>query len=746
MVPQKSLESHLTGSADFIEDIDAPGQLYIAFVRSPVAHARVLEIDGGGAEEIEGAVAFFTRSDLEDLLSPGVWREFPLASSEVVYQGQPVAAVVSSERQSLEDCLDAVKVSYDRLPVVSDPVAAVKDKQKWLSTASTNVVSARERGAGHPSEVLRTSPHRLRLRFTLPRISPYPLEGRGMVIERTPEETVVYSSTQSPQILQNFLSGAAVESGPLRVSLAAVGGAFGSKVFPYAEDLASYLVSLRLRRNVKWTPFPGERLVTLTHRPDQTHDVRVGYDDAGRILALTDDVVQDAGAYFGGSAGHSLDQPGLEVGQGSTPMEQMVKMMTGPYRVRDVRVRVKAVATNKVAMGPIRGSGYSVATFVLERVLNVIAGELGLDHFSVRRSNLIGAGSGVYVSPLGLSLPQLRFADLLASVERSKRTRALLRRASSSDAKTLRGLGVSFYLAESAPPSEETVRLELTEGGRLRLFAGVAPSGQGSERTLTSIVSRRLHVSGKEVEVRFGDAMAGHLAVGTTSSRSIVFAGSAAVLACQLLVRRLSARLGRAGGGRVTFEGGVFRFRRRGGGSRELRFGDVAKELGGGLTVVATYRSETPTFSTGCHVSLAEVDRSSGRVRVVDHLSFDDFGTILDRSALKAQVEGGVMQSIGEALQERIVYDRECRLDSAYFVPSILETPRYFGSALGLTTSQHPHGARGAGEAGRIGSLPAIVNAVENALRGVRKGVFLPSIPMEDDSLSAILSERLTVG
>lgn len=688
----------------------------------------------------------FRGSELHDLLKPSVWREYPLADSEVVYQGQPVAAVVSSKKQSLEDCLDCVRVSYEPLPVVSNPGTALTGKVKWLSTASSNLVFAQERKAGRPSDVVRRSPHKLELRFSLPRVSPYPMEGRGMVIERAPGETVVYSSTQSPHVLRQFLSRSLVEGGPVRVIQTAVGGAFGSKMFPYAEDLACYLVSARLRRNVKWIPFPGEKLVTLTHRPDQTHDVQVGYDGAGRILALKDDVLQDAGAYYGGSAGASLETPGMKVGHESTPIEQLVTMITGPYGVKDVKVRVRAVATNKMMMGPIRGSGYAVATFILERVLNVIAGRLGLDQFSVRRANLIRGGSVPYRSPLGLSIPELRFDDVLQAAAKSRATRDIIRRSSSDNGQVLRGFGISFYLAESAPPSAETVRLELTQDGKLRLFSSVAPSGQGSERTLAAMISRRLKVPKSDIELRLGDTATSPLGVGTTTSRSIVYAGSATLMACGVLERHLKERLGGSSQGRRASvsigDDGVFRVRREGGAARRIRLEDVAEELGGDVSVEATYRSETSTFSLGCHVSLVEVDGSTGSIRVLRYLAFDDFGKVLDRSALAAQIEGGAMQSVGEALQESVEYDQEGRLDAQYPIPSVTAAPAFSFSPVHLTASQHLHGAKGAGEAGRIGSLPAIVNAVENALSASEKGIVVQSTPMDSDATWRLLRAK----
>ncbi len=740
--PQKELRSHLTGSATFVEDLSLSDQLHVGFLRSPLAHATITEVDSREARRVEGVVAVFTRPDLQGLLGPNVWREYPQAETEVVYQGQPVAAVVASRRLALEDSLERMKVSYRPLPVVSDPARAVRGKDKWLSTASSNVVLRRESEAGRPAEALKRSPHALNLLFHVPRISPYPIEGRGIAVEHRQTDSIVYSSTQSPHLLQQFLLGSTAEPRPVRVIQTAVGGAFGGKIFPYAEDLITYLISRNLRRNLKWIPLPEERLVTLTHRPDQTHDVQVGYDDSGRILAFRDRVLVDAGAFFGGSAGASLGPPGTEIGHGATAIDQMVAMATGPYAVKDVGVSVTAVATNKVMMGPIRGSGGMVATFILERVLNQIAMRLGLDQFSVRKANLVG-GTSPDRSPFGASRPQLRSLELLERARNSRATQAVLHRASTGAGPTLRGFGLSFYLAESAPPSAETVRLELTKSGKLLLFASVAPTGQGSERTLAAIISRKLHPGRSPVEVLFGDTTTSRLSIGTQSSRSITYAGSAALMACPLLVGRIEKSLAGSARGRitsVTFSAGSFHLRYRDGDSRELDFVGAAKELGAGVAVEATYRSESSTFSLGCHISLAEVDRSTGSVRVLQHLTFDDFGTVLDPSALVAQSEGGTLQSIGEALQEEVGYDQCGQLVGSYVIPSALAKPKFSHTPIRLTTSQHLHGARGAGEAGRIGSLPAMVNAVENALSKARREVFLASTPMTDEPLYAILS------
>jgi carbon-monoxide dehydrogenase large subunit len=742
--PQKELQSHLTGSATFVEDLDVDDELHIGFLRSPLAHARIREIDRSRTNQTKDLVGVFTRPDLETLLLPTVWREYPLAQTEVVYQGQPVAAVVTSERQSLEDCLESMSVSYEPLPVVTDSVSALFDGEKWLTGASSNVVVKRESKAGRADDMMLKSEHVMSLRLNVPRISPFPLEGRGMVIERGPDETVVYSPTQAPNQLQQFLLRATGERKPVRVIQTAVGGAFGGKIFPHAEDLACYLISSKLGRNVKWIPLPEEKLVTLTHRPNQIHDVKVGFDGSGRILALKDWALVDAGAHFEGSAGGSMEDPGTNPKHESVPIDQMVSMMPGPYDIKDVEISVTAVATNKMMMGPIRGSGGMTATFVLERVMNQIALKLGLDQFSVRRANLIRSDSRVHTTLSGEPVPQLRLGDLLARARGSKDTAGLVRRASAGRGTSLRGVGVSFYLAESAPPSTETVRLELTRDGKLCLFTSVAPSGQGSERALESILRSELNPGRSPIDVRFGDTTTSSPGVGTQSSRSITYAGSAALLACPLLVGRIGELLAERFGTEphsVSFRDGVFRVRRKEGESASLDFMGSAAELGEDVAVDATYSSQTSTFSTGCHLSLVEVDSRTGAFRVLAHLAFDDFGKVFDSFALTAQTEGAVLQSVGEALQESIVYNTHGLLKRPYQMPSIGAAPTFSHIPVLLTTSQHLHGARGAGEAGRVGSLPAIINALENALSKTSKKGFIQSIPMDSESVFSLITQ-----
>jgi carbon-monoxide dehydrogenase large subunit len=741
--PRKELQSHLTGSATFVEDLDVDGELHIGFLRSPLAHARIREIDRSRTNQTKELVGVFTRRDLEALLLPSVWREYPLAATEVVYQGQPVAAVVTSERQSLEDCLESISVSYEPLPVVTDSVSALFDGEKWLTSASSNVVVKRESKAGRADDMMLKSAHVMSLRLNVPRISPFPLEGRGMVIERGPDETVVYSPTQAPSQLQQFLLRATGEKEPVRVIQTAVGGAFGGKIFPYAEDLACYLISSKLGRNVKWIPLPEEKLVTLTHRPNQVHDVKVGFEASGKILAFKDWALVDAGAHFEGSAGGSMEDPGTNPRHESVPIDQMVSMMTGPYDIEDVEISVTAVATNKMMMGPIRGSGGMTATFVLERVMNQIALKLGLDQFSVRRANLIRSDSKVHTTLSGAPVPQLRLADLLAKARRSKDTAGLTRAASAGRGAALRGIGVSFYLAESAPPSAETVRLELTKEGGLCLFTSVAPSGQGSERALESILRSELNPGRSPIEVRFGDTTTSSPGVGTQSSRSITYAGSAALMACPLPVGRIGELLAQrfeTEPSSVVFSHGTFHVRGKQGRSLDLGFMGSAAELGEDVAVDATYSSETSTFSSGCHLSLVEVDSSTGAFRVLAHLAFDDFGTVFDSYALTAQTEGAVLQSLGEALQETIEYNAHGLLRHPYRMPSIEVTPRFYHTPVLLTTSQHLHGARGAGEAGRVGSLPAIINALENALSKTSKNGFLQSIPIDSESVLSLIT------
>ena len=320
--------------------------------------------------------------------------------------------------------------------------------------------------------------------------------------------------------------------------------------------------------------------------------------------------------------------------------------------------------------------------------------------------------------------------------------RGLVRRASSARGPRLKGLGVSFYLAESAPPSAETVRLELTKGGKLVLFVGVAPTGQGSELALANIVSSRLHTKRGSVEVRFGDTRTSRPGMGTQSSRSIAYAGSAAMLSCGTLVKRIEERLLSTCGDAtsVKFRAGFFHQTYKDGRSRDLDFAQAAGELG------PRWPWKRPTGRRPPPSRRVVTSRwwrwiLTGSVQVVHHLTFDDFGTVLDRSALTSQVDGGIVQSIGEALQERVGYDPDGRLSGSYLLPSVMATPRFSHAPVQLTTSQHLHGARGAGEAGTIGSLPAIVNAVENALSSRRRNAVIRSIPVSAEEIREILSE-----
>ena len=738
---RKDLEAHLTGSATFVEDLDLPDALLVGFLRSPEPHAAIESFDARAVERSHRGALAFAMSDLRDLISPNDWREYPLADEEVAYQGHPVAAVAAPDQSQLEDCIGSIKVGYRSLPAVLGLEDAAVSRQTWLSGATSNVIFERDSLAGDPESAMRNSPHKISLEFRFPRWSPYPLEGKGVAVELGRDETTVYSTTQAPHVLQHFLAESVRGAAPVRVVQAAVGGAFGGKMFPYPEELVSYLVALKTGRNVKWVPTPEEKIMTITHRPGQIHRVRMGYDSSGRILALEDRATVDAGAFLGGPTSAPLQHPGVIAGQGTTAIDQTLTMITGPYDIPDVSLRVRVVATNRVPAGPARGSGGMIATFILERAIRQIAYRLALDQFSVRSANLIKDSSAIHNGPFGLSVPPARFLEILEAARDAERTRAIIRRASSGRGRKLKGFGVSFYLAESAPPSKETVRLELSREGKLLLYTSVAPTGTGSERTLASIVSKKLLVPSSAVEVRVGDTGTSRDGIGTTSSRSIVYAGSASLLACDLLVEELRRLLSRSASGRVSvsYGAGVFRFREDGKG-RTAALLDLAREMGTAVSVDATYRSETPTFSSGCHLALVEVDRWTGAVKVSRHLAFDDLGTVFDSSAVASQLEGAVVQSLGEALDEDVSYDRAAKLETRYRIPGVGEAPKIHQVLLHLTKSQHVHGGRGAGEAGRIGSLPAIVNAIEDAISKDRPGAFIGSIPVSPASVRSMLS------
>jgi carbon-monoxide dehydrogenase large subunit len=660
-------ERFVKGEAQFVDDMKLPGMLHAAFVRSMLAHARIVSVDAAAALELPGVHAVLTGADTEGL------GEFPLivrggeelvpvphpvlARHRVRYVGEPVALVVAETPALAHDAAELVWVELDELDVVIDPNAAQSSPS--LHDAAPDNVVLRWRGAsGDVDGAFARAAHVARARVVAPRLIAAPLEPRAALASYD-EGTDVLTLWLSAQDQHRQLGGLSrVLDRPkekLRIVVRDVGGAFGSKGVPQAETAAVALAALRLRCAVKWVESRTESSLAVYQGRGQQVDVELALDTDGRFLALRGRVLADLGAYM----------------YSTTPVapQTCAHLLPGCYDIPAVEVHVVGVCTNKVPTGPYRGAGRPEAALAIETVVDVAARELGVDPVELRRHNVVRAFP--HANGLGFTYDSGDYEGAL---------NAAIELAGDFDAD---GVGVALYV-ERCGPGSETGRVRVEADGRATAWTGASPHGQGHETTFAQIVAEVLEIHPRAVEVRYGDSFEIPEGTGTFASRSVAVGGSALLLAAREARRRLDA-------------------------------GEAAP-----LEAAVTFELPGPVFSFGAYVAGVNVDRETGEVEVAKLVGVDDCGRVVNPLLAEGQVVGAMVQAVGECLHEYVGYDEWGQPLAVnlydYHLPTAQSVPRV-ASALRETPSPlNPLGAKGVGEGGSIGTPAAIANAVADAL------------------------------
>jgi carbon-monoxide dehydrogenase large subunit len=720
-VPRTEDRGLVTGSTPYLEDVPCPGALHVVFVRSPMAHARVTGLDTAGAARMPGVSAVLTASDLGGMRLP--IEGFPddlrrplLATGVVRFAGEPVAAVVAESRARALDAAESVVVEYDELPVVTDPVRAMAtDAPLVHPDQGTNVALLLRRHTG--GDVLEGAEVVVRGRFWNQRVLPSPLEVGGALAVPGGGGLTLWLPCQATHYSRSAIARAiGVDEGSLRVRTAAVGGGFGAKIPAYAEQAVVAAAALRLGTPVRTIESRSENFLAMTHARDQLQEVEIGARADGRIVGLRAAVVADLGAY---------------ADEGATLPESTMMMAVGPYEVERIDVEIRAVFTNKSPLGAYRGAGRPEATAMLERGMDLLARELELDPAEVRRRNFIAefphrtvAGStydsGAYAHALDESLR-------LAGYETLRREQAERRRRGD---RSVLGIGLGSYV-EVTGWGSEYARVDVDGDGAVTVVTGASPQGQGHETAFAQITADRLAVPIGSIEVRHSDTAIVPRSEGTMGSRSLQVAGSAVLRAADALVdraRTLAATLLEVADEDVvlTDEG---RFQVAGSPGSDVGWADVARAAasdGARLDAEHDFEIEESTFPFGTHVAVVEADVETGDVRLMRHVAVDDCGIVLNPALVRGQVHGGIAQGAAQALFEAAVYDEFGTLLTAnlstYGFPSAAELPSFETASIETPTPLNPLGAKGIGEAGTIGAIPAVQNAVVDALAhlGVR--------------------------
>ena len=681
--------------------------LHAAFVRSSVAHARIVGVDAAAARAIPGVVAVLLAADITFEAETARPR---LCADEVSFVGDAIAVVVAETREAAADALAAVAVDYDPLPVVLDPA---------LSETVAFDFELGDEGALAGADVV------VRERFVNQRLAPVPIEGNAVTAEPDGEGGVrLWVSTQVPFNVRAAVAEAlGLDETGVRVIAGDVGGAFGAKLMTYPEPVVIAAVAMKLGRPVRWSEYRTENMVAMSHGRALVSDVAIGATADGKVVGLEVSTVADAGAYAG------LAPPQLVF----TGM-----LLPSVYDIPNVRFQGRAALTNTAVLSAYRGAGRPEAIQVIERAMDMLAMELKVDPADLRRRNLI-AGEFPHVTPTGLSYDSGDYARALdlalkeAGYGEVRRDQAARRE--SGDRLQL-GIGIACYIEMTAVIyTSESASATANADGSIVVTAGTTASGQGHETAFAQLASSLLGVPMQQVRYVQGDTALVRSGAGTAGSRSLQIGGSAVRKACVELVEKARSEAARRLESAVEdiVQTGDGRFGVRGVPATAVTWAELAS--GAVLTVETEFEQGDQTFPFGAHVAVVEVDVETGDARLVRHVAVDDCGTILNHRLVEGQVHGGVAQGVAQALYEEFVYDGEGNPLTAslidYAIPTIGEMPRIEAVHMETPTPLNPLGAKGIGESGTIGATPAVQNAVIDAVShlGVRH-IDMPLHPM----------------
>ncbi len=733
----------LRGRGTYVDNFDLPGTVVMTVVRSPYAHARITSIDTTAAKAAPGVVAVFTGADLRDdwkAAMPCAWpvtedmkspEHYPLAVSEVHYQGDGVAVVIADTRAHAIDAAELVDVDYEVLDAVVGVEAAAQAGGTLVhEELGTNVcyVWPLESGAfDEGADVI------VKHRYVQPPLIPNAIEPRGVVARPEPGgDVTLWSATQVPHILRLLTAATlGMPETKLRVIAPDVGGGFGSKLDVYAEELLAVALARRLGTPVKWIEERSENALATIHGRDFVTTLELAATKEGKITALRANVVASMGAYL------QLVTPGIPL--------LGAWIYAGPYAIPNYSVTFTGVFTNTTPTDAYRGAGRPEATYVLERTMDLLALELGMDRIELRRKNFItefpatiASGltidNGDYHASLDRLLENLRLDELEAE-QQARRDRG--------DVKQI-GIGFSTYnemcgLAPSrilgairyAAGGWETATIRCLPTGTFQVVTGTSPHGQGHETAWSQIVADQLGCDPSEVEVLHGDTSISPYGLDTYGSRSLPVGGAALWSAGEKIIekaREIVAHQLEVSAEDLDYASGTFTV--KGSPDKEMTIKGAAwaafaaHNLPDGMepNLEATATYDPPNFSWpgGAHAAVVEVDTETGDARLIRYVAIDDVGTVVNPLIVDGQVHGGITQGIATALYEEAIYDEDGNLANGtlamYLVPSAAELPSYELDRTESKATDHPFGAKGVGETGTIAAAPAVINAVIDAL------------------------------
>jgi carbon-monoxide dehydrogenase large subunit len=745
----------LTGAGNYTDDINIRGQAYVYFLRSDVAHGKLNKVDTTAASAMPGVVRIFTGADFAGVGGlPCGWQVTDrhgqpmkepghpvLAQGKVRHVGDPIAAIVADTLEQARDAAEAIELDIEELPAVVDMKAAVKDGSALVhDDIGSNLCydwGFVEENKAAVDEAIKSAAHVTTLELVNNRLVANPMEPRVCVgdYSRATDDYTLYTTSQNPHVIR-LLMGAFVLGIPehkLRVVAPDVGGGFGTKIFHYAEEAFCTFAAKACNRPVKWTASRSEAFMSDAHGRDHVTKIELALDKDNNFTAIRTETYANMGAYL------STFAP-------SVPTWLHGTLMAGNYRTPVIYVNVKAVFTNTVPVDAYRGAGRPEATFQIERVIDQAARELGVDPIALRRQNFIKADQFPYQTPVAVAYDTGNYDATMDRLIEMADLSGFAKRRKASEAKgKLRGLGVNCYIeacgiapsnlvgqlgARAGLYESATVRVNATGG--IVVMTGSHSHGQGHETAFPQVIAEMLGIDESMVEIVHGDTSKAPMGMGTYGSRSLAVGGSAMVRATEKILRKakkIAAHLMEASEGDIEVKDGRFHVA---GTDKSVAWGDVTlaayvphnyplEDIEPGLEETAFYDPSNFTYPSGAYACEVELDPETGKVTIERFSAADDFGNVVNPMIVEGQVHGGIAQGVGQALLEGAVYDENGQLLTGsymdYAMPRATDVPFYQVDHSCVTPCTHnPLGVKGCGEAGAIGSPPAVVNAVLDAL------------------------------
>ena len=760
----------LSGRGQYTDDINRPGQLYAYIRRSDRPHARITRIDTAQAKAAPGVVAVFTGADMAADNVGGLpcgWqihnkdgspmKEPPhpvLAIDKVRHVGDPIAVVIAETKQAAKDAAELLDIDMQDLPAAATMKAALKSGAALVhDDAPGNLCYDWQIGDKDlTDQAFAGAAKTVKLELTNNRLVPNAMEPRAAVgdFDGNSGDYTLYTTSQNPHVIR-LLMGAFVLHIPenrLRVVAPDVGGGFGSKIYHYAEEAIVTWAAGKIRRPVKWTAERNESFMSDAHGRDHVTTAEMALDAQGNFLALRVSTQANMGAYL------STFAPCI-------PTYLYATLLAGVYKTPAIYCEVKAVFTNTVPVDAYRGAGRPEATFLLERLVDCCARDTGIDRVEIRRRNFIPTDAFPYQTPVALQYDSGNyFATLDAALKAADFNGFESRRAAAARNGKLRGIGVSTYLeACGIAPSAvvgslgaraglyECANIRVHPTGSITVFTGSHSHGQGHETTFAQLVHAQMGVPLDQIEIVHGDTAKIPFGMGTYGSRSLAVGGSAMVKAMDKVIakgKKIAAHLLETDVDDIEFKDGTFSVT---GTDRTKTLTDISlaayvphnypiEELEPGLEETAFYDPKNFTFPGGCHVCEVEVDRDTGVTHVVNFVAVDDVGRVINPMIVEGQVQGGVAQGIGQALLENAAYDESGQLLSGsfmdYTMPRADNVPNITVGTETTLCTHNPLGVKGCGEVGAIGSPPAVINALVDALRDYNvRHIEMPATPQK---------------